>query len=140
MTLRKTSALFSIHPKYVDKILSGDKTIELRKQCSISSLVNKKMLIYSTSPVKSLVGEAYISNVQKMDIESLWIKHASDFCVNRSHFLEYFKDRDSGYAIFLEHVKKFENNISLETLRKIGITPPQSYCYIEESKLPLRKV
>ena len=50
--------LLSINPEYVEKIFSGEKEFEFRKNRCKSDV--NKMVIYCTSPVMKVIGEADI--------------------------------------------------------------------------------
>ena len=52
--------LLSIKPEYVELIFSGAKTVELRRVVPRAVLPNSDLIIYSTSPQKSIVGKARI--------------------------------------------------------------------------------
>ncbi|GAB7199863.1 hypothetical protein [Dickeya oryzae] len=52
--------LISIKPKYIEEILNGNKIIELRKKCGEKFSEDCQIYLYSSSPVKALVGKAFI--------------------------------------------------------------------------------
>jgi len=57
------SILLSINPQHVDNILKGQKSYEFRKTLCKQKV--DKILIYSTSPVMKVVGEAEVETVLK---------------------------------------------------------------------------
>ena len=62
----------SIKREYVEKILSGEKCFEYRK---VAPKLNvDKIIIYSTSPIKKVVGEVVVKNILIEDKEELWNK------------------------------------------------------------------
>ena len=54
--------LLSIKPEYVEKIFSKEKKYEFRKSIFKNPNI-KSIIIYSSSPVKKVVGEFEIENI-----------------------------------------------------------------------------
>jgi predicted transcriptional regulator len=52
----KRDVLVSIRPFYASKILTGHKTVELRRKFPEVGAVGATALIYSSSPVSAVVG------------------------------------------------------------------------------------
>ena len=59
-----STVLMSIKPEYVSNILNGKKKYEFRKNACKKEI--EKMIIYSTSPISKVVGEARIVNMQEL--------------------------------------------------------------------------
>lgn len=122
--------ILSIKPAYAFAILSGAKTVELRRKFSQNLPVGSRVLIYASSPVKALIGECRIKKVSKDKPKSLWTEVAIDAMISWETYRTYFAESPVAYAIHLEAPLKYEAPISLETLRKnYNIDPPQSYRY-----------
>ena len=64
--------LMSIKPKYVEKILSGEKKYEYRKTLLKKDV--ESILVYSTSPVKKVVCEIKLLEVVKGTLEYVYSK------------------------------------------------------------------
>ena len=62
----KRDVLMSIRPQYASKILDGRKTVELRRKFPEVGAIGATVLIYSSSPVKAIVGTARIKKVAKL--------------------------------------------------------------------------
>ena len=60
--------LFSIRPAHAEKILTGNKTVELRRRFASAVTPGTLALIYSTSPTSALTGSAKIKAVQCTDL------------------------------------------------------------------------
>lgn len=130
--------LISIQPKFVDMILSGEKTVELRKLLPINLQPKTGIIIYSSSPTKAIVAIATVKRLEILPPKELWIKCGKESCTSQSSFDEYFKGKEKAYGLILENVKKTKQPIPLEELRKkINFTPPQSYMYATEALLKL---
>ncbi|MCA1412661.1 ASCH domain-containing protein [Bradyrhizobium sp. NBAIM20] len=123
--------LVSIRPQYVAKILDGQKTVELRRRFPAPVSVGTKVYIYSTSPVRAVVGCAKIKEVQRLPIADIWKQHADAACVSRREFYDYFTGTKFGFAILLGGVKAMRTHLTASELEALfGIVPPQSYRYV----------
>ena len=126
--------LFSIRPVHVEKILTGDKTVELRRRFASAVTPGTLALIYSTSPTSALIGSAKIKAVQCTDLPTLWKTHRKAACLDKSDFEAYFAGLERGYAIILDSARPLERPVGLTELRKrFGFEPPQSYHYASPS-------
>ena len=122
--------LFSIRPVHAEKILTGDKTVELRRRFANAVTPGTLALIYSTSPTSALTGSAKIKAVECTDLRTLWKTHRKAACLDKSDFEAYFAGLERGYAIILDSARPLERPVGLTELRKrFGFEPPQSYQY-----------
>jgi len=132
------SIVISIQPQFVEMILSGVKTVELRKLLPANLQPKTKLVIYSSSPVKAIVAIALVKKLEIMPPDELWQQCGKQTGTSPAAFQEYFKGKDKGYGLFLEQAEKLKNPITLDELReKINFTPPQSYMYATEDLLKL---
>src|SRR6478609_10334315 len=124
------SIVISIKPTYVDLIMSGQKTVELRRRFSNSMQTGTEICIYSSSPVQSIVGKVSIKKIIKMRIEDLWNEVGKFSGLSYKYFKNYFDGLDEGYGIFLERPTLYRNYIPLAQLsKKLNFYPPQSYMF-----------
>ena len=100
------SILISINPQYVEKIFNGTKKYEYRKIKGKREI--NKMLIYSTYPVKKVVGEAQIEDVLEGSPEEIWKKTKQYSGVEEIFYNEYFKGKTQAIAYKLKNVKKYD--------------------------------
>jgi predicted transcriptional regulator len=122
--------LFSIRPAHAEKILTGDKTVELRRRFANTITPGTLALIYSTSPTSALTGSAKIKAVQCMDLPTLWKTHRDGACLGKRDFNAYFAGLERGYAIILDSARPLDRPVGLTELReRFGFEPPQSYQY-----------
>lgn len=130
-------ALFiSIKPEFADKIADGTKTIELRKQIpniNEDSLV----VIYSTSPVMSIIATGRIDKIIKSSPGKLWKDYSNEMGIDKKRYLEYFDGKDLAVGIVLKEVKKRDQIISLRALRSksANFNPPQSFRYFDTTEI-----
>lgn len=129
--------VLSIKPVYSDKILEGLKTVELRRRFPVSAPSGALAYIYSTSPVKAMVGTVSIRDVLKLPVEQIWTEFESVAFIEREQFDKYFDGLDHGFALVFNDVRAFSRPLPLSELReKFGFEPPQSFLY---AKRDLRK-
>ncbi len=120
--------LLSIKPKYAEAILKGEKKYEFRKII----FKNKKIryiYIYSTSPIKKIVGVFTMKNIICDHPENLWLKFKDLSGINYKDFLNYFDRKEIGFAIEIDTIKQFDMPIDPRELMP-GFTPPLSFCYL----------
>ena len=128
------SVILSIKPKYVERIFSGQKTVELRKR-SARIEPGAHVLIYSTSPCCAVVGEVQISFRDQLPITQLWKRHGNRAAVERGEFDEYYMGSEEGVAFGLINVRGYRKPLPLGLLRDAadGFRPPQSYMRVPAS-------
>jgi predicted transcriptional regulator/DNA-binding XRE family transcriptional regulator len=122
--------VLSIRPRYSEKIISGDKTVELRRRFPVSAPKGTIAYIYSTSPVRAMVGSAQIKSVLKLPVEEIWDRFSQKAFIQKPDFDNYFEGSEVGFALLFEKVKPFSEPLPLELLRKqFDFEPPQSFLY-----------
>ena len=120
------NVLMSIKPEFVDRILTGEKQYEFRK--SIFKEHVERIYIYSSYPVKKIVGYFEVDEIIHKSPEELWDSYSEISGISEKDFFKYFKDHEKGYAIKINNLKVFEEYIEMK-----DFTAPQSFCYVENS-------
>jgi predicted transcriptional regulator len=122
-------ALMSIHPQYAEKILAGQKRIELRRQRPRLH-AGDIVVVYVTSPLKQIAGAFSVAGVLSMSVERMWRRFRSVLGVERDAFYGYYADRKVAHGISIERVWASEP-VALPHLRERfdGFVPPQSYMF-----------
>lgn len=123
------NALFSIKPKYAERIFSGEKRFEFRTTACKKQI--DKIIIYETSPTSKIVGEVSVLEILKDDPQKIWEKTKEYAGIEYDAFLDYFSKREIAYAYVLENPLKYENPKSLKELNISA--PPQSFIYIKDN-------
>ncbi|MCB9528618.1 MAG: ASCH domain-containing protein [Myxococcales bacterium] len=123
-----TEIIMSIKPQFVDRILSGRKTVELRKPTARLA-AGTRTLIYASSPRCAVVGEAEIRRRHQLPLNELWRRFGAQAAITEEAFNAYFDGSTEGVAFELRGVKRYEEPLSLAELRRLGdgFRPPQSY-------------
>ncbi|USU11441.1 helix-turn-helix domain-containing protein [Sphingomonadaceae bacterium OTU29THOMA1] len=122
--------VFSIKPDYCEKIVTGAKTVELRRRFPMSVPAGTRALIYATSPTRALLGIAEIGMVHRCPPEDIWNSFSGRACIARKDFDSYFDGVERGYAIELKRARPLRRALELSELRdRFNFEPPQSFLY-----------
>ncbi len=121
------SILLSIKPEFVKSIFSGKKEYEFRKTKCKREV--EKIIIYSTNPVKLIVGEAKIESVLEDNLDIIWSETKNKAGIDKEFFDEYYNGKNTAIAYKLSNVIQYKTPKSLE---EYGLTTaPQSFYYID---------
>lgn len=128
--------MISIHPEYIQKILTGEKTIELRTRL-IRVAPQTKIWIYSTLPQGAIVATAAFDAIYAMTPSDAWINYSHDLCLTPENYRKYTQTRDMVYLFKLVNIKQLCNSVSLNELRSVysAFQPPQFFMYITNSSI-----
>lgn len=126
--------LLSIKPKFAESILSGRKKYEFRKKAFSQKNIGR-VYIYSTAPIKKIVGAFRINSIIEDKPSSLWHRLKDNAGIFEKEFFDYFKNREVGFAFEIVDVEKFENPVDPKIIFP-NFVPPQSFCYIKFSFIP----
>src|ERR1700680_1602249 len=122
--------MFSVKPKYANLIMSGVKTVELRRRFSGEAVIGTRAFIYATSPAKAMIGYVTIADVRHLPVEGIWQLYASQAGVTRAEFEDYFLGVQNGYVIELKEPRRLRVSATMEYLKeRFGFRAPQSYQY-----------
>jgi len=120
--------LLSIKPEFAEKIFNGEKQFEFRRAIFKNDTI-EKAVIYVSSPICKVMGEFEIGEILHDKIDSLWNKTSKHAGISKAGFLDYFSDKDSGFAIKIKNVTQFD---SPKCIRKdYNVVPPQSFLYLK---------
>jgi predicted transcriptional regulator len=125
---RHEIALMSIQPKFAEKIAKGEKKIEFRKKVFTSTV--KKVFVYSSSPVKRILGYFNITEIIKDTPERLWKQYHHIGFITYDDFKDYYKGHDVGYGIIVQKFISFSKPLDPKK-HDSSFRAPQSYCYID---------
>ena len=123
--------LISLEPRHAENILAGRKTVELRRRFPIAEATGATALIYSSSPVKAIVGCVLISGVLELPISEIWKTYGKAACVSKKELYAYFAGKTRGFVLLLRDVRALESNLTADHLQlQFGFVPPQSFRYL----------
>jgi predicted transcriptional regulator len=130
-------ALFlSLRPQFAELLLSGAKSIELRR-VRPAVAEGTSVLLYASSPTMKLVGRAEVAEVQVAPVAQIWREHGPETGIRRSEYNDYFKGAKDAVAIKLVNIQRLDKPRPLRDLRDrlSGFQPPQSYRYLDKQQV-----
>jgi predicted transcriptional regulator len=121
-----SDVLMSIRPAYAEAILSGAKTVELRRRRP-SFGPGTRILIYATSPERRVRGAFEVRGVLEGSPARLWETVAHRAGIARTTFDTYFAGSDTAFAIEIANPRRIAP-------AAISIRPPQSYQFLDPKR------
>lgn len=136
MPTNKPTLFLSLRPRFAELLLSGEKTVELRR---IRPAVSRgtPVLLYASSPRMTLVGRARVETLDVSTVEEIWRKHGPNTGISRSEYNDYFVGLNHAVAIELVDIRRLDRPRPLQDLRDslAGFQPPQSYRYLDSAQV-----
>lgn len=130
--------VLSVKPLWTDLIMSGVKTVELRRRFPMLSGQSVTALLYSTGPIMAMVGIVHIEEIVVLPPDQLWSRVADRACVTEGQYRAYFEGAKEASALFLRTVKALPTPIPLGQLRSSAdFTPPMSWRRAKPAELEL---
>lgn len=124
--------MISIKPKYMELILNGKKSIELRK-CRPTVDFNQDTLIvlYCTSPIKAVVGFCVLKELLEDSPQSFWSKFSDSVGIAKNDFFEYYLNTDRVIGLKLDRIYQLNQPLPLDLIKEElpEFSPPQTYKY-----------
>lgn len=120
--------LLSIRPEYIKQIIKGIKKVEFRKK--IFSKTVKKVVVYSSSPQKRIIGYFEVTKITVDTPSQIWNQYKQVGGISKEKYEEYYKNKEQAYAIEIDQFVCFSKALNpLEFDSKFR--PPQSFCYVD---------
>lgn len=127
--------LISIKPCHAENILTGKKSVELRR---LRPHVQEGdlMIIYATAPTSAVLGTARIRSVVQGNPHRLWRMVGKYSGIRYAEFRNYFSGSAKACGIHLTNAKRSKKPVKLTELRKVapGFHPPQSFKYLRRDR------
>ena len=121
-------AILSIKPVYANQILADTKKVEFRKR-SFKEKV-RRVYIYSSMPVKQIVGYFTLSDIDEDTPANLWQKYQEVGGIAKDDFFSYYANNASGRALVIKSVTPFKQGKSPNEFVE-DFVAPQSYIYLD---------
>ncbi len=128
--MEAVKVLLSIKPEFVNEIMSGRKKFEYRKKVFKRKDITT-IVVYATKPLGKVVGEFEVDEIIEDTLDILWQETKRYSGISKKFFDEYFKDRDSGFAIKIKSFTAYDKPIELSEYDPNLKVAPQSFCYVE---------
>lgn len=120
--------LISLHPEHSENVLSGRKTVELRRR-RLNVTPGTRVWIYTKQPRSRVDAYAIVSEVHEGSQDELWTMFGSQVAITRSAFDNYLSGSETGCAIVFSSVSRLRRAIGLDEIRQkvANFHPPQFF-------------
>ncbi len=122
---RRNVWTLSIRGKFLDRILSGSKVFELRKEIPKDLKEGDIVFVYRSG--KGFQGYFEISEIKREKVSKIWEKYRHLIGISSKEFREYFKKYEFGYLIGIKRFYKLR-----EVKRIPGFRVPSNFYLISE--------
>lgn len=132
----KNKYLFiSVKPEFATKLLSKEKSIELRK-VKPNVKEGDYVVIYASSPVKCVVGFGKIKKIIIATPDDMWINNHLYLGIDKQRYDEYYSEREYAIGIEIDMIKSVPY-IPLNQIKMIdpNFHPPQIYRYVTNDQI-----
>jgi predicted transcriptional regulator len=128
--------LLSMHPQHVQSILTGSKTVELRRTRP-NVQPGQPVAIYATAPTGAIVAMCRVGTVMTGTVVSIGSSETlMNAAVSREEFDEYFCQAEKAVAIHLRAVRPLTHPVTLEHLRsERDFHPPQTWHFVDLDRI-----
>nr|WP_237547406.1 ASCH domain-containing protein [Streptomyces sp. SID5476] len=127
--------MLSLHPRFATAILTGTKTVELRRQ-RVAVPPGTPVIIYTTSPVMALTGTARLTGVDTAAPGQIWRRHRKNCGISKAEYTAYMDGAARASALLLDSPRPLSSPVPLDHLRTTSaFHPPQSYRYLTTETL-----
>jgi predicted transcriptional regulator len=118
--------LISIKPIYVHRMLSGEKSIEIRRR-SVNLPDGALLWIYATLPLGCILAVAVVECIMSDKPHKIWSKYAPQIGIGEDEYATYVRNCNRISAIKIRSIDKIDPSIPLSLLksRVKGFHPPQ---------------
>ncbi|MDE1837643.1 MAG: hypothetical protein KGJ23_13655 [Euryarchaeota archaeon] len=121
--------LFSIKTEFAERIYSGSKRTELRRNCP--SRASQIAFLYETKPRSAITGAIQIARIRRDTPAATWARSSSTLGISRSQFDSYLRGSSLAVSVEISRSMRFDRSIALHA--DIGVSAaPQSFCYLSE--------
>ncbi|MDC6362153.1 MULTISPECIES: ASCH domain-containing protein [Flavobacteriaceae] len=128
--------LMSIKPNFAQKIIEGEKIVEIRKKFN-ERWINSYVTLYASSPIKAILGYAKVKEVKCLSPKEVWIQYGGLIGCSKLEYDGYVEKSEKIYAIHFEDIKPYSKPIYTSQLSNIvnrKLNVPQSYSEISKSE------
>ena len=129
--MAKSEILISVEPRYFATILSGEKTVELRRR-ALRITEGARIWLYCKAPIASISAVCQLRYSETLTVADLWAKHGAQLALSKSEYDAYLDGRDTAHALVLGEVRSLNDPIDLEAARalRINFQPPQFFMHL----------
>ena len=131
--MSKGDIVISVQQKFVERIVAGKKAAELRRRAPRIQ-PGCRVWIYTKAPEAVISICVTVDRIVTGTPQDIWQSHSSDLGVSLDEFEEYFRETETGCAIFFKQVVDVSPGVALSEIRSKskGFHPPQFFKRLEE--------
>lgn len=128
--------LLSVRSPHIERLLSGAKTVELRRR-PWRVRDGTTALLYRSRADRAIVGSLVVEATVVGSPSAIWSSHGAESGLTRREFRDYFAGSSRAVAIRVGQVRQLDEPLSLVELRQRqpGFHVPQSYRFITADEL-----
>lgn len=134
--VRVEAVLLAIHPKHAEAILSGRKTVEIRRRFPLSAQ-GETVFMYATAPVSAIVGGFRAQAVWTIGADAAWASIGKELGILQADLEKYSVGTESLTPIRVESPFRLARPIGLAQIRNVigRFYPPRSFGYVRDDSL-----
>ncbi len=125
--------LMSIRPPYVDMLVSGFKTVEIRKR-AVRAPAGARIWIYATSPRQEVVASARLEAVALQAPDEIWRLFGRRAGIDRREFDAYVGEAETVAALALTEITELDVPLCPRA-EAPAFRPPQSWAFLRDTGL-----
>lgn len=120
--------LISVHPRHVDSLVSGRKTVELRRR-PLKLSEGCRVWIYCTLPRGAVEAVGIVATVVAAAPSEIWHSYGKRCGITKAEFDTYYSGADVAYAVVFSSVMKLPLTFALGEIRRhfASFQPPQFF-------------
>jgi len=129
--------VFSIKPTFAERIVRGQKRVEIRRKFS-DKWKGATVLLYASAPARHFVGEATIGEVITKSPETIWLDWKQELGCSFDEFTSYCNGAPQVSAVIFREVRPFKDPIpqmQMEHLMQKDLKAPQSFLQVKRQSL-----
>lgn len=136
-----TAVLLSVKPTFALRLLSGEKTAEVRRRFPHLPR-GTTVYLYASSPTRALIGVLRIVSVNTASPDALWPQFGVALDIAEEYFRQYLEGKETATVIDMRVDERWTHPVSLDAMRaSADVNPPQSYRYLNpEQERTLREL
>lgn len=130
--------LLSVRSPHMERLLSGSKTVEFRRR-PWRVPDGATALLYESRNRRAIVGSLVVESTEVGSRSAMWDSHGGKSGLTRREYWEYFAGATMAVAISVTRVRKLEQPLTLDELRRRCPTfhAPQSFRFLGPTELQL---
>lgn len=127
--------LLSVRPRFAWALLSGHKTVEIRRRFP-NVAAGMTVVIYSSSPEKAAIGTMRVRSFARSNASAIWRDHSTRIGIDESELTDYLNGASGPSVLELDEPKPWVCPVPLEELRRgLQLEPAQSFRYLNSHQL-----